>query len=122
MRRILIVDDERDVVTYLADELHFAGFATEGVHNGVDAVLKVLDGGWDAVLMDFRMPQLDGVNTLRIIRRVAPKLPVVMFTGQAGQGDMAEAMRLGAHTCLLKPVKIDALLSSLNRAIQPPNA
>lgn len=79
--------------------------------------MRVLDGGFDALLMDIRMPRLDGLNALRIIRRVAPQLAVVMFTGQAGQGDMLESTRLGAATCLLKPIPIDKLESVLRHAV-----
>jgi two-component system response regulator AtoC len=116
MAHILVVDDERDVVEYLVEELRAAGHATGAAFEGVSAVLQVLDGGWDAVLMDFRMPKLDGLNALRIIRRVAPKLPVIMVTGQAGQGDMAESARLGAVACLLKPFTTEELRRSLQLA------
>lgn len=120
MPRILIVDDEPDVVEHLTDELTFAGWQTGSAYDGVEAVLRVLDGGWDAVLMDLRMPKLDGVNALRIIRRVAPHLPVITFTGQAGQGDMHESARLGAVTCMLKPVNLDQLLQMLKRVVSSP--
>ena len=67
--------------------------------------------------MDIRMPKLDGISALKIIRRIAPGLPVIMFTGQAGQGDMFELTRLGAFTCLVKPLAIDKLISTLNQAL-----
>jgi DNA-binding NtrC family response regulator len=117
MNRILVVDDEHDLADYLAEELKTAGFLTCTAADGVDAVLQVLDGGWDGIVMDIRMPRLDGINALRIIRRVAPHLPVIMFTGQAGQGDMLESTRLGAFTCLVKPLAIDKLIVSLKQAI-----
>jgi CheY-like chemotaxis protein len=118
MTRILIVDDESDVVAFLADELEQEGMTTGSAPDGVEAVLRVLDGGWDLVLMDIRMPKLDGINALRLIRRIAPKLPVVMFTGQAGQGDMAASARLGAQACLLKPVRSDELIRVLRTALK----
>ena len=117
MAHILIVDDESDLVEFLRDELQFADFQTGSATDGVEAVLKVLEGGWDAVLMDIRMPKLDGTNALKIIRRIAPQLPVIMLTGQAGQGDMYESSRLGAFTCLLKPVATAELLDVLRQAI-----
>lgn len=117
MAKILIVDDERDLAQYLADELRAAGHQTDTAADGVEAVLRVLDGGWDGVVMDIRMPKLDGINALRIIRRVAPRLPVVMFTGQAGQGDMLESTRLGAFSCLTKPLAVDKLIAVLQQAL-----
>lgn len=120
MSRILVVDDEPDVVEYLVDDLELAGWQAGRAYDGVEAVLKVLDGGWDLVLMDIRMPKLDGINALRIIRRAAPDLPVVMFTGQAGRGDMAESTRLGAFTCLVKPITTDKLLNTLSQILPEP--
>lgn len=119
MSRILIVDDERDLVEFISQELQDAGWESGGAYDGVDAVLKVFEGGWDAVLMDIRMPHLDGINALRIMKRIDPKLPVLMFTGQAGHGDMARSTRLGAFTCLLKPVATEKLLDKLRQALPP---
>ncbi len=120
MPQILVVDDEPDLRRYLADELTDDGYRVDTAGDGVDAVLRVIDGGIDLVLMDIRMPRLDGLNALRILRRLAPSIPVIMFTGQAGQGDMLETTRLGAKTCLLKPVNVDRLketvVQSLGRA------
>ena len=117
MARILVVDDERDVANYLVGELQAASWQTGTAFDGVEAVLKVIDGGWDAVLMDIRMPKLDGIGALRIIRRLAPQLPVILFTGQAGQGDMIESTRQGAFTCLLKPITSDKLLKVVKQAL-----
>jgi DNA-binding response OmpR family regulator len=122
MACILIVDDERDLAAYLADELQAAGFSTGIAVDGVEAVLRVLDGTWNGVVMDIRMPKLDGINALRIIRRISPNLPVIMFTGQAGQGDMLESTRLGAFTCLVKPLAIEKLIGTLNQALSLSNA
>ncbi|MCB0156085.1 MAG: response regulator [Anaerolineae bacterium] len=117
MTRILIVDDERDVIEYLADVMDLGGWQTSSAVNGVEAVLKVMDGGIDAVIMDIRMPKLDGVNALRIMKRIQPDLPVIMLTGQAGQGDMYESTRLGAFTCLMKPVEIDKLIETVRKML-----
>ena len=118
MTRILIVDDEQDVVDFFADELEFAGYKTGKAFDGVEAVLKFIDGNWSAVVMDIRMPKLDGVNALRIMKRLAPKVPVILFTGQAGQGDMYQANRLGAYTCLLKPVAPEKLIYILDQSLK----
>ncbi len=118
MSRILIVDDEQDVVDFFADELQFVGYKTDQAADGVEAVLKFVGGGISAVLMDIRMPKLDGVNALRIMKRINPAVPVILFTGQAGQGDMYEATRLGAYTCLLKPVAPEKLVDLLKQTLK----
>ncbi|MDY6875016.1 MAG: response regulator [Chloroflexota bacterium] len=117
MAHILIVDDEPDVVEFLAEELELAGWETGTASNGVEGVLRVLDGGWDALLMDIRMPELDGINALRIIRRITPDLPVVTFTGHAGRGEMLESTRLGARACLLKPITMDKLIETIRQVL-----
>ena len=117
MARILIVDDEPDLVDYLVEEVELEGWLPGVAYDGVEAVLKVLDGNYDAVVMDFRMPRLDGPNALRLINRIAPSLPVIMFTGQAGAGEMAESVKLGAYTCLLKPVDVDQLIRVLKMSM-----
>lgn len=113
IRRILLVDDEVDVLDYLSYELYDYGYEVTTAPDGVEAVLKVLGGGYQVVLMDMRMPRLDGLNALRIIRKVNPNVNVIMLTGQAGQGEMAECTRLGAYACFSKPVPMDKLLGTL---------
>ena len=117
MTRILVVDDEPDVVEYLCDAMDLGGWETSTATNGVEAMLKVLDGGFEAVIMDIRMPKLDGVNALRLIKRIRPDLPVLMLTGQAGQGDMYESTRLGAFTCLMKPMDVDKLIDTVQKML-----
>jgi two-component system response regulator AtoC len=119
MPTVLIVDDDYDLVEFMADELRFSGWDADVAHDGVEAVLALLDAQYDVILMDIRMPKLDGVNALRIIRKLSPQIPVVMFTGQAGHGDIEESSRLGAFDCLLKPVSRDKLLDTLNAALTP---
>lgn len=121
MARILVVDDEADVLENICNELEVEGYQTGKAGDGVEAILKIMDGGWDVLLMDIRMPNLDGVNALKIIRRMAPKLPVVMFTGQAGKGEMLTSTQLGAYTCLLKPVPLEKLLHTLEQILPNDN-
>lgn len=117
MAHILVVDDERDLCAFLAGELRDSGHAVDQAFNGVDALMQVLDHRPDGVIMDIRMPKLDGIDTLRILRRLAPAMPVILMTGQAGQGDMLLASQLGAVTCLLKPMATDRLLDTIQRAL-----
>lgn len=117
MVKVLIVDDEVDLAEYIADELRSENFDTDTAYDGVEAVLKALDGIYDVVLLDIRMPKLDGIGALRIIKRVMPNLPIIMFTGQAGRGDMIASTRLGAYTCLLKPVSLNQLVETIHQVV-----
>ena len=114
MRRVLIVDDEKELAEVVAEQLAHAGYETGLAFDGVEAVLAVLDISWDIVLMDVRMPRLDGINALRIIRKLAPEVPVIMYSGQVGKADMIESIRLGAYACLTKPIVIDDVIKSIS--------
>ena len=116
--RILVVDDEEDLVAHLNTLLQRHGWDTAVAYDGVEAVLKVMEGGVDGVLMDIGLPNLDGLGALRLMLRHNPRLPVIMFTGQAGQGDMMTANRLGAYACLLKPVQGEQLIRTLREALE----
>jgi len=113
----LVVDDDPEVLRFLVTVLGRAGWRTDTAKDGVEAVLKVMRGNYDAVLMDMRMPRLNGTDALRIMREFQPNLPVVMFTGHASEAERYEAVRVGASSCLLKPVRADILQESLRVAL-----
>jgi CheY-like chemotaxis protein len=117
MTKILVVDDDVDLVDSLVRVMKQSGWETGAAYDGVEAVLKVMDGGWDAVLMDIRMPNLNGLHALSIMLQYNRRLPVVLFTGQAGQGDMMNAYRSGAYACLLKPLENRKVIAALQEAI-----
>jgi len=116
MAVVLVVDDDPDVVQLLQGILAKARYHTESAFDGVEAVLKVTAGGYDAVLMDVRMPKLDGIDALKIIRATKPDLPVIMFTGGPTQAEKEESERLGASSFLSKPVEVGELVESLKAA------
>jgi two-component system, NtrC family, response regulator AtoC len=120
MTKVLLVDDDEDLARHLASLVRRQGWGTGIAHDGVEAVLQVLDGGWDAVLMDIRMPNLDGLGALKLMRRHNPNLPVILFTGQAGQGDMLRARQLGAYACLVKPLDGEQVVKALTEALALP--
>lgn len=113
MKRILVVDDEKELAMVVAEQLRNTGYETGVAFDGVEAVLSVLDYHWDIVLMDIRMPKLDGINALRIIRKLTPDVAVITITGQAGQADIAESTRLGAYTCLIKPIRLEEVFMAI---------
>lgn len=118
MANILIVDDEFDILDYLADKVRQAGHRVVTAVDGVDALLKVIqDPDLEVVVMDIRMPRLDGMDALRILKEMNPEMPVIMFTGQAGRGDMALSVQLGAYTCMAKPISSEKLLETIKTVL-----
>jgi two-component system response regulator AtoC len=116
--KILVVEDQKDLTEYFADELNSAGFEVATASDGVDAVIKVFEYNWDLLLMDIRLPKLDGVNALRIIRRLKPEIPVVLITGQAGSQRMLDTYQLQVDACLIKPVSMDKIIETVNQVTE----
>ncbi|MDP6348984.1 MAG: response regulator [Chloroflexota bacterium] len=111
---VLAVDDEPAVLNVLERILQREGYAVETAVNGVDAMLRFIETDYTFVMLDIAMPRMDGADTLRLMKKLKPEVPVVTFTGHVGRGEMTETVRLGAVTCLPKPITIDQLRSALD--------
>ena len=120
--RVLIVDDDRTVREALASSLEEAGYdacTAEGVGT---ARLRLVEGGIDAVLLDIRLKDGDGLSLLEELRREAPQLPVIMATAYGDSDRTIQAMHAGAFEYMTKPFDLDALLASVARAVRTPPA
>jgi DNA-binding response OmpR family regulator len=117
MPKILIAEDDRDLRGFLADELTAAGYSVKSVPNGADAVVAAAEETFDIFLLDMLMPGLNGVQVIRVLRKLTPTKPIVGLTGYLGQGYMSEAADYGV-TCLSKPVAIDDLLTELAESLK----
>jgi DNA-binding NtrC family response regulator len=115
-RRILVVDDDRAMVATLLDVLSLHGWEAVGAYDGEEAVALAGRESMDVVLMDIRMPRLDGVAALRAIKRAHPGTRVMLMTAHAAQDLLAQAEREGVLRILRKPVALDQLLPLLERA------
>lgn len=117
MQNLLLAEDDRDLRTFLEDELRAAGYAVTAVSNGADAVVAAVEMHFDGCLLDMYMPGLDGMQTIRVLRKVVPQLPILGLTGYVGRGYMAQAAAFGV-TCLNKPVEMDVLLKEIGEMIK----
>lgn len=113
--KILVVEDDKNFGFVLKGELEDAGYDADLAPDGVEGVLKFIGGGYDFVLLDIKMPRLDGMSALRIIRKLAPDVPAITYSGNAGSGEMAESVRAGALRCLTKPFEISQLKDEIRR-------
>ena len=114
--KVLLVDDEVEFLTALAERLRTRGLEVEMATNGEEAVEKARATTFHAVVLDFAMPGLDGVETLKLLRENDPNIQVMLLTGQATIRAAVEATRLGAVDVLEKPTDVTTLLEKIREA------
>lgn len=116
---VLVVDDEIDFMETLVNRLRRRNLDARGVASG-ERALAVLDRrGYDIILLDIKMPGgMNGIETLREIRRRRPTAAVILLTGHASGETSMEGLRLGACDYLIKPVKFEDLLSKIVAALE----
>ncbi|MEW6265876.1 MAG: response regulator [Thermodesulfobacteriota bacterium] len=120
--RVLLVDDEKQMVTSLGRLLRAKGFDVQTVFDGLEAVESISGGDvFDVVVMDVRMPGLDGITALARIKEMAPATEVIMLTGHAALEDGLQAIRLGAYDYLIKPCALEDLVDKIKEARQVEN-
>jgi two-component system, NtrC family, response regulator HydG len=115
--RILIVDDDKALGETLADELASDGFETLHVASSREGA-RLLEGEFDALVTDLRMPALDGLGLLALSRKVAPDRPVIVMTAFSAVDTAIESIRQGAYHYLTKPFGVDELSLFLERALE----
>ncbi len=113
---VLFVDDEEDYLTTLLKRMRKRDVEAAGVGSGEEALAYLDSHLADVVVLDVRMPGMDGIETLRQIKKTAPLTEVIMLTGHASLEAAREGMELGAFDYLMKPVDIDELLYKLEDA------
>lgn len=115
-RRVLLVDDDASVLRATAQLIERAGFAVTAVPNGMAALRALEQQRHSVVVSDIMMEGMTGLELLRLLKERDEDLPVVMITGGPSLATAIEAMHNGAHRYLLKPVAVDELIDTVNRA------
>jgi DNA-binding NtrC family response regulator len=110
---VLIVDDEQEFRDITIKRLIKRGLHCEEAENGEQALECIKKGDIDVVLLDVRMPGMDGIQTLQEIKRIKPLVEVVMLTGHASVESGIDGMKLGAFDYLMKPMEFEPLLEKL---------
>ncbi|WP_437574515.1 sigma-54-dependent transcriptional regulator [Sorangium sp. So ce887] len=116
--RVLVVDDEASARSGLEKLLRQEGYAVDSAADGVEALEVATERPPDVVVTDLKMPNMDGVTLLGKLREQDPSLPVIVVTAFGDVSSAVQAMRAGAEDYLTKPVDFDALLLSLERALE----
>lgn len=113
--KILLVDDEKQFVDTLAERLAMRGFTARVAYDGPQA-LKAVEEPTDVIVLDLRMPGMDGFEVLRSVKKSNPQVQVIILTGHGGDAEEQTAYRMGAYNFLKKPMDIDELLGSIRMA------
>lgn len=114
--RILLVDDEEEFVTALAERLSLRDLTSRTAFSGDEAMRFVDDAAPDIMVLDLKMPGTPGMEVLRAVRERYPGIQVIVLTGHGNDLDEAEARAIGVFDYLRKPVDIEALVGRIRAA------
>jgi DNA-binding NtrC family response regulator len=116
--RVLIVDDEERFRITLSKLLKVKGLEVKALGSGREALEELREVSYDVILLDVKMPEMDGVQALAEIKKQNPQLEVIMLTGHASVDVAVEIMRLGGYEYLLKPCPIEDLMDKIDAAFE----
>jgi CheY-like chemotaxis protein len=118
-KRILVVDDQREILDVTSLVLQSAGYSTETASTGDEALDRVASEPFDLVLLDINMPGMDGWETLRLIRAddQLERLVVIMFSVKDEVSDKVHSLQEGASGFISKPYEVDQLVDRIDRAL-----
>jgi len=119
--RLLFVDDEEELVSAVVERLELRGIDAVGVTSGDEALHRLREERFDVVVIDVRMPGIGGIDVLRTVNRRHPEVKVILMTGHGSAEDSEIGRRLGAIAYLQKPVDLEDLLTTIDRATRSPN-
>ncbi len=121
--RVLIVDDEIEFASTLAERLELRDFEAEAVTGADDAVARMQGGSKpDVVVLDLKMPGIDGLATLSLLKREDPKVEAILLTGHGSTKAAIEGMQRGLFDYLMKPVDIADLVQRIRNAAEKKRA
>ncbi len=118
MAKILIVDDEQDVLETLPEVVRKWGHETFAARNGVEALLALQQQNFDFIVTDVKMPEMDGMELLQKIQEFDRNVMVIFLTGYPSIDSAITAMRSGAYDYLVKPVNLDELKLRIERGLE----
>jgi DNA-binding NtrC family response regulator len=114
--RILLVDDESIFTKNMAKLLKFRGYEVSAVNSGDAAISELEQSHFDVIVLDLKMPGMDGITTLKEIMKLGLFTETLILTGHGSIDSALEAMKLGAYDYLTKPCEIDELVAKIEAA------
>ena len=114
--RVLLVDDEREFVQTLSERLLMRDMGSAVAYDGESALHMVSEDEPEVMILDLKMPGIDGIEVLRRVKETRPEIEVIILTGHGSDADKETCMKLGAFGYLQKPVDIELLSETLKKA------
>lgn len=113
---ILLVDDEEQFLKVLSQRLEGRGMKVETSESGEDAIKKVREKEFDAIILDLAMPGINGIETLKRIRSESPEMQIIILTGHGSVEKGVEAIKAGAVDFLEKPADLNKIMEKISEA------
>lgn len=114
---VLVVDAHSDIREVLSDMLRHEGYRVKAVGSGAEGLRQVMQGHYEAALLDIRLPDLDGPSVLRVMRELDPSLPIIVLTGYATVENTIKTQAKSAFAHLAKPYNQEDIKTILRRAV-----
>jgi two-component system, NtrC family, nitrogen regulation response regulator NtrX len=117
MAKILIVDDDKSIRKTLRDILEFEKYEIDESPDGLDCIVKIKQNKYDVIILDVKMPRMDGMEAIDKIQNISPDTPVIMISGHGNIDTAVEAVKKGAFDFIQKPPDLNRLLITLRNAL-----
>ncbi len=116
--RALLIDDEEELVSTLVERLGYRDIESDYALNGQEALHKMTENHYDVVVLDLKLPGMDGLEVLRRINQAYPNIPVLLITGHGSPASEINNKPDGAYDYLAKPINLEDLITHMQHAIQ----
>jgi DNA-binding NtrC family response regulator len=114
--KVLLVDDEREFIDALAERMQARGMDVSKTTSPKKALKMAEEGSYDAIVLDLRMPEMGGLEVLKILKKKKPDIQIILLTGHASVQTGIAAMKMGAMDLVEKPVSIKELIEKIQKA------
>ena len=114
--KVLLVDDEKEFLEIMSERMKARGMEVTTAESADQAMSIIEKESFDAIIMDFQMPGMDGMEALKAIKNKKPELQIILLTGYATVEKTVEAMKIGATDFLEKPADFEALAEKIKKA------
>ena len=116
--RLLFVDDEKGFVDVLSNRLAKRGIEVEKTYSGIEGIQTLRRRDFDVALLDLKMEDMDGIEVLKIFKKMFPPMEVIMLTGHGSEKAAREGIEFGAFDYLTKPCDLEDLIKKIRQAFQ----